>query len=937
MNIKQQILNYILKSKNSLVKNYAEKKIGLEIEHFVLDQNNQSVFYNYEDSSKAGVMQILQKLAPKFKQIDFAHYKGQEYLIGLKRDDVEISLEPGAQLEVSILATDKLAKMQEAYNGFINDIKPILDLWNYHLEYTGYRPDKAALEVPIIPKNRYFCMDAHFKNVDVAGVCMMRNTASVQLSLDFYDKEDFVKKFRLAAFLTPLIYFLYDNVSVFEKSNISKSTFSHNIRSKFPDVGTSMIRNFIWNNTDNDRCGLHKSFFDSNFDAGVYVKNLLKTPLLYAPYTCKNLINKKFAINLDQDAYYPNAKVTDIIDGDINLSNEDIQHIMSMCFFDVRVKNFLEIRAADCMPFEYALSYAAFIKGIFYSAECLDSALALFEGFGYQDFENANTELKKYGWFAEVYGFNVFDILKKLAALSKKGLDKSEQAYLVPTESLINTKKCLKDVASQESINNYEDKAQDILMPVSNTHENIIFQRDYFLKHQGCVENRQEIYNNHLTSDAIFEDRVVDTAYFPKVYAQDSLLQFGDIVKTSYGIWEKIMDEYFANSSFAQLYDWDDFSAKLINFRPKYSSAVPISRIDIFYSAQTGAFDICEFNTGGTAAQSEVSCLTKDIERAEPFIALKNEKAKNGISLNKWELYESWVKKFVSIYDEWADNTNHPLSQKNSDDFNIAIVDFLENSQMLDFQIFKSTFESLGYNCYICDIRDLKFDGKNLMTADDVIIHAIYKRATLNDVLPMKDDHGLRNMIDAVFADEVCPIDWFNTQIIHDKQISFILRNPLCQKLLSPAQISFVENHIPFAAKLNLTNWKNQDFINKQHNYIVKPLNGRRSKDVYSGRDCSPSDWPQILEKCAKANNFIIQEFCDQYTSPNIEISQDNNEFLNKDYSSIIQQFANMEGLYCYDGNFAGIWLRQGNHAKNSTTYNVTTPTFFETSFNTQS
>ena len=56
-----------------------------------------------------------------------------------------------------------------------------------------------------------------------------------------------------------------------------------------------------------------------------------------------------------------------------------ILNILFLCFFpDVRLKNYVEIRMADCMPIYYALSYAAIIKGIFYSDSAVNILLDKF-------------------------------------------------------------------------------------------------------------------------------------------------------------------------------------------------------------------------------------------------------------------------------------------------------------------------------------------------------------------------------------------------------------------------------------------------------------------------------------------------------------------------------------------------------------------------------
>ena len=455
------------------------------------------------------------------------------------------------------------------------------------------------------------------------------------------------------------------------------------------------------------------------------------------------------------------------------------------------------------------------------------------------------------------------------------------------------------------------------------------FQLNYYLKNKGCIDNKIKVFDQHLKSKAIYDNKVVDSAYFPRVYGKESVENFKKIVQITTSIINKVMDEYFENPEFRNLYKWDKFSEKLINFKPKYSQNTPIMRIDLFCDERTKNFSICEFNTGGTAAQSEVFYLGNDAENFEPFSTLKIFAANQNKTIKQWELYKEWVKNFILIYNEWAENTNHVLAVPDTD-FNIAIVDFLENSQLPDFELFKNAFLEMGYKCSICDIRELTYRDGKLLDKSKKKIDALYKRATLNDVIPLQNDPGLSQMIEAVFNDDVCPIDWFSTQLVHDKQISYILHDKLTKSLMTNEENEFIKKHIPVTYRLTNNNWHTDEFIANKDNYIVKPLNGRRSKDIFSGKEYSTEKWTDVLKTCAKIDNFIIQRFCRQYTSKNIALeASSKDQFLSDDYQNCIKNYCNMDGLYCYNQELAGVWLRQGDHSQDSTKYNITCPTFY--------
>ena len=56
---------------------------------------------------------------------------------------------------------------------------------------------------------------------------------------------------------------------------------------------------------------------------------------------------------------------------DAPLEDADIEHVISMFWPDVRLKHFVEVRPADCLPADCAIGYTALVKGIFYSEESL--------------------------------------------------------------------------------------------------------------------------------------------------------------------------------------------------------------------------------------------------------------------------------------------------------------------------------------------------------------------------------------------------------------------------------------------------------------------------------------------------------------------------------------------------------------------------------------
>ena len=79
------------------------------------------------------------------------HVYSEGFLIGLSCDKYNITLEPGAQIEISIKPTENICEIENIYGEFLSVINPILDKYSYRLTTLGYMPknkDKGYIAYP---------------------------------------------------------------------------------------------------------------------------------------------------------------------------------------------------------------------------------------------------------------------------------------------------------------------------------------------------------------------------------------------------------------------------------------------------------------------------------------------------------------------------------------------------------------------------------------------------------------------------------------------------------------------------------------------------------------------------------------------------------------------------------------------------------------------
>ncbi len=180
------------------------RRIGVEIEHFVIKEDNTNATYE----------EIAELLEAVFGN-EQCEYE-QRSLLGCVTMEYAISLEPAAQLEISIFPRKTVQELEQIYEGFLKRMESYLGLRHMRLETCGYQPYAKAAELPLIPKRRYEYMDAYFKHTETMGIRMMRGSASTQVSIDYLNEQDFVKKFQLAQMLSPVLALLTENTAVID-------------------------------------------------------------------------------------------------------------------------------------------------------------------------------------------------------------------------------------------------------------------------------------------------------------------------------------------------------------------------------------------------------------------------------------------------------------------------------------------------------------------------------------------------------------------------------------------------------------------------------------------------------------------------------------------------------------------------------------------------
>jgi len=407
INSKEDIINYFL---NGNKKNFF---IGVENEKFLFDVNTKKRC-NYDQ-----IKNILVFLHNKF---GWKKVEEHQNLIGLSRDDQQVTLEPGNQIE---LAGSKLQNIHEVCSEsykFQNELEIACKKFNLEIMSLGFDPVTKLSQVPSNPKKRYSIMKNEMPKGGKMSLDMMYQTAGTQINLDYSNEKNFTDKFKLISYLTPI------SIALFANSSLKENSFTNYLS----------YRSLVWQNTS--RGGLPEIFLEEmNFEK--YADFCLNMPLLFilkdgnyissGNFTFKDFVQNKIKeINKDSPTII------------------DLKNHLSTIFTEVRLKQYLEIRSIDACEWDCHCASPAFYTGLLYGN--LDEALDIIKKWKPNEVLNAYFESPKKCLFTELHGKKITDWAKIFLNICKSGLSNrnilnkkgsNENIYLKNIENILAEEK----------------------------------------------------------------------------------------------------------------------------------------------------------------------------------------------------------------------------------------------------------------------------------------------------------------------------------------------------------------------------------------------------------------------------------------------------------------------------------------------------------------
>jgi glutamate--cysteine ligase len=318
-------------------------RIGGEFERAVVRSDGRSIAYDEPD----GIRWILESMADRegWDRV----FEGDN-LIALTRDGASITLEPGGQVELSGKPHHTLSELADE---MLQNRRTLLDIaknTDHVWTAAGLTPIMPIEDIAWMPKGRYRIMRESMPKRGDLAITMMKGTCSVQANYDFSDEADCAAKVRLCAGLAPLTTAIFANSPLLENR----------------PTGFKSYRGHVWTRTDPERTGFPPGL-RADFSFERWVDYLLDTPMLFRQVDGRwqHAGGVRFGEFMREG-----------IDGVFPTWTEWTLH-MSSVFPEVRVKNTIEVRGADCVGHDLALAFCALFTGLLYCTTALDEGLEL--------------------------------------------------------------------------------------------------------------------------------------------------------------------------------------------------------------------------------------------------------------------------------------------------------------------------------------------------------------------------------------------------------------------------------------------------------------------------------------------------------------------------------------------------------------------------------
>ena len=379
--------------------------IGMEYERLPIDKDTHIAASYY---GLFGVCELLKE----FAEIDNWDYiLDDNNIIGLKKLHDTITLEPGSQIEYSIEPENTVADLKNKIESIDSVLNILLDKYGIQLINYGVSPLSTYKNIQLIPKRRYKYMADYLWGI--LSDVMMRETAGLQVGIDYKSEEDAMNKMHVASLMSPFMTAAFANSSIRGGVN----------------TGYKSFRGLAWLNTDNERCGFGTDLKQDN-DFTDYINNVIESPMIFIMRN-NRIINIDGKITFKQFLKYGYQGYEAEMD--------DYKLHSNLYFPDIRLRKFIEIRNHDCVGNGLQYSIPAIYKGILYNNDAMDEIKYLLKDLSSEDIEEFRFLVPRNALDTRIKNILAKDIAVEIQNIAYQSLDSKnddDSEFILPIMEL---------------------------------------------------------------------------------------------------------------------------------------------------------------------------------------------------------------------------------------------------------------------------------------------------------------------------------------------------------------------------------------------------------------------------------------------------------------------------------------------------------------------
>ena len=372
-------------------------------------------------------------------------------VVALSKGARGITLEPGGQFEFVGSALQNAHQTREEIQAFCRELESLANELSLSFLALGHQPKHSRNDLPWMPKERYRVMRSYMPGRGELGLDMMQRTCATQVTADFSNEADMVKKFRVALALQPIVVALFAN-SPFKDGRVGEYL-SH--------------RAGVWGDTDSDRCGSLPFVFQDGMGFERYVDWALDVPMYFV------IRNKQF-IDASGLSFRDFMKGRlSVLPGELPTTSDWASHL-STVFPQVRLKQFLEFRGADAGDAVNRLpALVALWAGLLYDSQSLAAAWDRIQDWAVDERLELELNVARSGFATQFRNGTTQDLALWMLELARDGLERrgicnaagaTESQYLQPLQQVAESGRTFAD----QLIHNFSihwNKNMDIALP----------------------------------------------------------------------------------------------------------------------------------------------------------------------------------------------------------------------------------------------------------------------------------------------------------------------------------------------------------------------------------------------------------------------------------------------------------------------------------------